>query len=457
MLIVNPFQSLTISNLQICNMSELKQKLNLYGLTMIAVGSCIGAGIFATPNGVVQALPHQGYALLMWTIGGLIALTGALTFAELGGMYPKAGGVYVFIKEAYGDAAGFLYGWVMLLVIHAGALAALSLIFADYLKFFIPGLTESTKVFIGIGTMIFLTALNVIGVQISQVFANVFTGLKLLAIAVIVIIGFFLYEPIETNEITLSLSKNPPENLMSAMLAALVGVLFSFGGWHHASYLAGEAIEPQRTVPRAMIFGTIIVTITYVFLNYAYMAFLPLPELTESSAVAGDALSKMGPLGGKFAAIIIAISVFGTIGIYTVSAPRIYFAMAKDGIFFQQLAKIHPKYKTPVNAMVFQVIWASLVLLFWGAFHDVITYVTFMDIAFMTLAAYAVIRFRKTKKEVERPYKTWGYPIVPFIFIGISGAFVIHTLIDQPKQALAGLVLLGIGFMVYWFFWKQKK
>lgn len=439
------------------HMSELKQKLNLYGLTMIAVGSCIGAGIFATPNGVVQALPHQGYALLMWTIGGLIALTGALTFAELGGMFPRAGGVYVFIKEAYGEAAGFLYGWVMLLVIHAGALAALSLIFADYLKFFIPGLTENTKVFIGVGTMIFLTGINVIGVQISQVFANIFTGLKLLAIAVIIIIGLFLYQPVEATEMTLSFSQNQPENLMSAMLAALVGVLFSFGGWHHASYLAGEAVNPQRTVPRAMIFGTVIVTITYVFLNYAYMAFLPLPELTESTAVAGDALSKLGPLGGKFAAVIIALSVFGTIGIYTVSAPRIYFAMAKDGIFFKKLAEIHPKYKTPVNAMVFQVVWASLVLLFWGAFHDVITYVTFMDIAFMTLAAYSVILFRKKRKDAERPYRTWGYPIVPFIFISISGAFVIHTLYDQPKQAWAGLGLLGIGLLVYWFFWRGKK
>jgi APA family basic amino acid/polyamine antiporter len=438
-------------------MAELKQKLNLYGLTMIAVGSCIGAGIFATPNGVVQALPHHGWALLIWTTGGLISLTGALTFAELGGMFPKAGGVYVFIKEAYGEAAGFLYGWVMLLVIHAGALAALSLIFADYLKFFIPGLAESTKVYIGVGTMILLTAMNVVGVQISQIFANVFTGLKLLAIGVIIIIGIFLYQPVEATEMTLSFSENQPEHLMSAMLAALVGVLFSFGGWHHASYLAGEAKNPQRTVPRAMIFGTVIVTITYVFLNYAYMAFLPLPELTESSAVAGDALSKMGPLGGKFAAVIISISVFGTIGIYTMTAPRIYFAMAKDGVFFEKLAEIHPKFQTPVNAMVFQVIWASLVLMFWGAFHDVITYVTFMDIAFMTMAGYAVILFRKTKKDIERPYKTWGYPVVPMIFIVISGAFVIHTLFDKPEQALAGLGLLGVGYLVFRFFWKGKN
>ncbi len=435
-------------------MAELKRKLNLYGLTMIAVGSCIGAGIFATPNGVIQELPHHGYALLIWTLGGLIALTGALTFAELGGMFPKAGGVYVFIKEAYGEMAGFLYGWVMLLVINAGALAALSFIFADYMKFFIPGMTESGKVILAVATLILLTGMNVIGVQISQAFANIFTGLKLLAIFGILLLGIFFYQPVEATEMTLSFSQDQPENLMSAMLAALVGVLFSFGGWHHASYVAGETINPQKTVPKAMIFGVMIVTLTYVLLNYAYMSFLPLPELSNSSAVAGDALSKMGPLGGKFAAVIITVSVFGTIGVYTMTAPRIYFAMAKDGLFFKQLAEIHPKFQTPVNAMMIQVVWASVILVFWGAFHDIITYVTFMDIAFMALAGFSVILFRKWRSEAERPYKTWGYPIIPLIFVLSSGAFVIHTLFDKPIQALAGLILLGIGVLVYFFFKK---
>ncbi|RMG86628.1 MAG: amino acid permease [Bacteroidetes bacterium] len=438
-------------------MTEFKRKLNLYGLTMIAVGSCIGAGIFATPNGVVQVLPHHGYALLIWALGGVIALTGALTFAELGGMFPKAGGVYVYLREAYGETAGFLYGWVMLLVINAGALAALSLIFADYLKFFVPGLTENTKIFIATGTILSLTLMNVVGVQVSQAFANIFTGLKLFAMALIVLAGLFFYQPPEPVQLTLSLTEQVPENLGSALLAALVGVLFSFGGWHHASYVSGEAIEPQRTVPRAMIGGVLIVTLTYVLINYAYMLFLPLPELTQSSAVAGDALSKTGSFGGRIASVIIAVSVFGTIGLYTMSAPRIYFAMAKDGVFFPQLARLHPRFKTPVNAMALQAIWACVVLLAWGAFKDVITYVTFMDIAFMTLGGYAVILFRRTKKDQPRPYKTWGYPVVPWIFVLISGAFVIHTLFDQPKQAVAGLVILAIGYVAFRIFKSQSK
>lgn len=437
-------------------MTQLKRKLNLYGLTMIAVGSCIGAGIFATPNGVIQEIPHHGIALMVWTLGGLIALTGALTFAELGGMFPKAGGVYVFIKEAYGEMAGFLYGWVMLLVINAGALAALSLIFADYMKFFIPELSESGKIILGIITLLVLTVMNIVGVQISQIFSNIFTGLKLLAIAGIIITGILFYEPVEVTEMTIAFSENPPENLLGAILAALVGVLFSFGGWHHASYVAGETIKPQKTVPKAMVFGVMIVTLMYVLINFAYMSFLPLGELSESTAVAGDSLAKMGPLGGKVAAIIITISIFGTIGIYTMTAPRIYYAMAKDGIFFKQLAKIDSRFHTPVNAMLIQAVWACIILLFWGTFHDIITYVTFMDIAFMTMAGLSVILFRKWRKEAERPYRTLGYPIVPLIFVITSGAFVIHTLFDKPIQAIAGLVLLGIGVGAYFIFKNQK-
>jgi len=436
--------------------TQLKQKLTLYGLTMIAVGSCIGAGIFATPNGVVQQVPHHGWALLAWALGGVIALTGALTFAELGGMFPKAGGVYVYLKEAYGDMAGFLYGWIMLLVINAGALAALSFIFADYMKFFIPGMTDAGKIALAIGTLTFLTGMNAIGVNISQVFANIFTGLKLLALAGIILAGFYFYNP-ETVQLNLSVTHNPPENLLSAMLAALVGVLFSVGGWHHASYVAGEAINPQRTVPRAMILAAGIVTLTYVLANLAYMIFLPLPELQQSSAVAGDALSKITPAGGKLAAIIISVSIFGTIGVYTMTAPRIYFAMAKDGLFFKQLAHVHPRFRTPVTAMMAQVVWASVVLLFWGSFQKIITYVTFMDIAFMTMAGFSVLLFRKTRKEVARPYKTWGHPLVPLVFVGISGAFVINTLIDKPEQAWAGLILLGLGVLAFFYFKKNRN
>ncbi len=435
-------------------MAKLEKKLTLYGLTMIAVGSCIGSGIFVTPAKIVDVLPHHGWVLIVWALGGIIALTGALTFAELGSMFPKAGGVYVFLKEAYGDLAGFLYGWVILLVVNTGALAALTLAFAEYMTYFVP-LDETGKLILAITTITVLTGINLIGVNISQLFANVFTGLKLMAIGAIIIAGFVFYNA-DKVVLNFSLGTGAPENIGSALLLALIGVLWSFGGWHHASYLAGETINAQRNVPRAMIIGAGIVTLTYVLVNIAYMLLLPLPAIAATERVAGTAIEQIIPFGGKLVAVGIAISIFGTIGIYTMSAPRIYFAMAEDKLFFKQLAYVHPKYKTPVAAMVIQAVWAIVLLLFWGTFHDLITYVTFTDIAFMALTGMAVFVLRVKQKDRPRPYKVLAYPIIPFIFVFICWAFVINTLIEKPEQAIAGLLLLGLGVPVYLFFKRQN-
>lgn len=428
-------------------MAGLQRKLTLYGLTMIAVGSCIGAGIFITPYKIVQALPHNGYVLLIWGVGGLIALTGALTFAELGAMFPKAGGVYVFLREGYGNLTGFLYGWVTLLVINTGSLAALAIILAEYLTFFFP-ITDGGKVLLAMGVITLLTLVNIRGVGVSQWLSNVFTGLKLVAIAGIVVLGIVYYDPSRV-ELSFSLVKNVPEHLPNALLLALIGVLWSFGGWHHASYMAGEAINPQRTVPRAMMLGALVVTITYLLVNLGYMLLLPLDAIQQSTRIAGDAAQAVLSNGGQMAALVIAISVFGTIGIYTMSAPRIYFAMARDGVFFEGLARVHPRYHTPATAMIIQSLWAILLLLFWGSFENLISYVTFMDIAFMALAGIVVVKFRMKRPEIVRPYKVWGYPVVPLIFIGISAAFTVSTLIQKPVQALAGLGLLMLGVFVY--------
>ncbi|MBK8490809.1 MAG: amino acid permease [Saprospirales bacterium] len=436
-------------------MTQLRRKLNLYGLTMIAVGSCIGSGIFITPANVVAEIPHPTLSLSIWVVGGLIALTGALTFSELGGMFPKAGGVYVFLKEAYGDLAGFLYGWVILLVINTGALAALAIAFADYMHFFVPGMTGSTRLILAAGTIAGLTAINCVGVEISQALTNVFTGIKLLAIVGIIIAGFVFYDPEKVN-LSFSLSESLPPNWISGMFVGLIAVLWSFGGWHHATYLAGETINPQKTVARAMVLGAAIVTFTYVLVNLSYMLLLPLPAMAGSDRVAGDAMAAIVPWGGRLVAVAIAISIFGTIGIYTMSAPRIYFAMAQDKLFFSALAKVHPRFQTPVNAMVLQAIWAICLLFMWGTYSNLFTYVTFMDIIFMTMAGVCIFLFRKRMPDRERPYRTWGYPVVPGIFVLISGAFVLNTLVERPTQALAGLVLVGLGIVSYWLLKKRQ-
>lgn len=434
---------------------ELKRKINLYGLTMIAVGSCIGAGIFATPGGVVAAAPHQGYVMLVWIVGGIIALTGALTFAELGGMFPKAGGVYVFLKEAYGPIAGFFYGWITLFVINTGSIAALALTLAEYLTAFFP-LSSSGKLLLAILVVVALTGVNILGVQLSQLLSNVFTGLKLIAILAIVALGFVFFDPVQ-NPVQLNLAQNAPANLGPALLLALIGALWSYGGWHHASYMAGETVNPQKTVPRAMVLGALVVVATYVLVNASYMMLLPLDQIGVSNKVAADAVETAVVGGGKWVAVAIVLSVFGTIGIYTMSAPRIYYAMAGDQVFFKQLAAVHPKYGTPANAMILQSAWAILLLLFWGRFSDLITYVTFMDILFMTLAAIGLFVFRQQRPQANRPYKVWGYPFVPAIFVGISGLFVLSTLVQKPVQALAGLALLFPGILGYWYFKSVRK
>lgn len=417
---------------------------------MIAIGSCIGSGIFVTPAKIAEAVPNPSLILIIWTIGGIIALTGALTFAELGGLFPKAGGVYVFLKEAYGQFPAFLYGWIIFFVVTTGALAALGLAFSEYMTFFID-LSDSGKVILAAITIVGLTAINAFGVDVSQLFSNVFTGLKLAAMMAIVVAGIAFYNA-DKVPLSFSLAENLPENLPSAILVALIGVLWSFGGWHHASYLAGETIDPKRNVPRAMVYGALIVTIVYILINLAYMLLLPVSTIAGTERVAGDAVATLVPFGGKLVAVMIAVSIFGTISIYTMSAPRIYFAMAKDGVFFKQLATIHPKYKTPANAMILQAAWAICLLFFWGTFSDLITYVTFMDIIFMTLAALSIFIFRSKLKDVERPYKTFAYPILPLIYILISTAFLINTLVERPKQAIAGLIFLIFGFIAYLFF-----
>jgi APA family basic amino acid/polyamine antiporter len=283
-------------------MPQLQRQLTLYGLTMIAVGSCIGAGIFATPGGVVAVLPHAGWVAAVWLLGGLVTLTGALSFAELGGLFPKAGGIYVYLREAYGELTAFLYGWVTLLVINTGSLAALGLIFAEYLTFFVP-LSDFSKILVAAGLILGLTGLNIRGVNTSQWIISGLTSTKLLAMLFIVIVAVLVPEA-QTQQHTWALTETSPEQDLSAptsstlLLTALIGVLWSFGGWHHATYLSGETRHPQQNVPRAMMLGALIVTIMYVLINLAYLWLLPLEQMAGSERVAGDALAVAFTGGG---------------------------------------------------------------------------------------------------------------------------------------------------------------
>ncbi len=435
-------------------MTELKKDLRLYGLTMVAIGSCIGSGIFLTPSQIASYLPSPLWILIAWALGGIITLTGALTFAELGSLFPQAGGVYVYLKEAYGELFGFLYGWAYLLVITSGANAALSIACAYYLAFVFP-LGDSGVKIAAIGALGIVTAVNILRVRAAEIFTNVFTGLKLFGIAAVIVIGLVWGKAkVVFSQAEASSSSG---DLIAAFGLALIGVLWSYGGWQHASFVAGEARDAKRTIPRAMILGALIVAVVYLLTNVAYLFMLPVDALAASNSLAADAVSTILPFGGVLIALLIAISTFGTLGIYTLSAPRIYYAMSRDGLFFKKLSWVHPRFRTPVNAILIQSSWAVVLLLFWRTFEDLITYVVFTDWIFFGLTAIGIFIFRRKLKDHPRPYRTLGYPVVPLIFVSITFLFVLNSLIERPLHAWAGLILMALALPVFFTFRKRRE
>jgi len=431
-------------------MAELKRELSRFDMTMIAIGSTIGSGIFLTPALIAHALPSPAWMIGIWLVGGVTALTGALTFAELGGMMPGAGGVYVYLNEAYGPLAGFLYGWAYFLVCNTGGIAALSLAFALYLGHFIPLSPAGIRV-AAITGLLLVTALNVRGVKIAGMFSDVFTLLKLSGIGFLIVagIGWGTNRHIDFS-LPLDLKGG---STWAALSTAMVGVLWSYGGWQHASYAAGEARDPRRSIPFAMVTGALVVIAVYVLTNISYMLLLPVSAIGDSPRLASDAMQTiLGPAGAGVIAAAIFVSTFGTTGIYTLTAPRIYYAMARDGLFFRKVAEIHPRFHTPALAIMIQTGWAIILVLFWGTFENLISYVVFTDWSFFGLAAAGVFILRRRLPDAERPYRTLGYPVTQLVFIGISAWVVATTLFDRPGEAWAviGFLALGVPVFLYW-------
>lgn len=439
--------------------TELKRSLTLYGLTMIAIGSTIGSGIFRTPGNIAHEVHLPEYVIALWVLGGIAVLTGALTFAEMGSMFPGAGGLYVYLREAYGDGMGFLYGWFILFISTSGSIAALAVVCSEHLlRLFGMGGAKDWVIPLAVGITVFLTIINLFGVKVGEWIANLFTGAKLLGLLLIIGAGlFFARQSVPAVNEASHFANAVPQNLMGAFAAAFISVLWSYGGWQHASYMAGETQNPMRNVPRAMILGATVVTFVYILANVAYLRLLPVFDLAHSSTVAADALGALIPGGGELMAFLIAVSTFGTTGIYCMTAPRIYYAMAKDGIFFPKLAEVHPRWRTPVYAILAQSGWSIALLLFWGTFENLIEYVTFMDWIGLMLVGTTIFVFRRKRPAAERGYRTNGYPLTPLIFIAICVWFIGFTLVQNPVKAGAGLVVTAAGLIAYYFFFRKNK
>ncbi len=440
-------------------MSKLEGNLSLYGLTMVAIGACIGSGIFLSPSYVAGYLSSPFLILLVWGLGLLHALTGSLTFAELGAMMPKAGGQYAYLKEIYGPLTAFLYAWVTFVVINGSGIAVLSLTFAKYTAVIVP-LSAAGTLILGASAIGAMAAVNILGTRFSDLAAKLFTGLKLGGLALIIGVGVILGSPARTGfhlKLASRSLTDPGIGLAGALGLAFVGVYFSVGGWQHASYLAGEARDPRRTVPRAMILGAVIVGLAYWLTNLGYLFLLPVDRIAASSGVAAEALGTVLPWGAVLISIMIALSALGTVGIYTFSVPRIFYALAEDGLFFPAVSRIHPRFKTPVNAILLQSGWAIVLLFIWGTFDNIINYLVFMDGLFMLLTGIGIMKLRRTRPLAERPYRTLGYPLTPILFILMSLFFIGATLINKPVQAVAATVACLLGLPFYFYFRGKKR
>jgi basic amino acid/polyamine antiporter, APA family len=427
---------------------KLKKQISLYSLTMIAIGSSIGSGIFRTPSEIASYLPSEGLMLFVWILGGLISICGALTFAKIASNFPQAGGFYVFLKKAFGDLPAFLYGWSMLVVINTGSLAALSLVFTSYLSSFFP-MTDSIQLIVAISAIVLLTVMNVLGVKFGSLFATIFTSAKLLGIFIVVIFGILFGINQNVDFLNTNFAENQNNlSLMSAFGLALIGVTFSYGGYQHATFIAAEVKNADKIVPKAMILGIVIVCLAYLTINFAYLKLIPISKIATSGSVASDAISTVWAFGGKFISFLIILSVLGTIGIYILTAPRIYFAMADDKLFFRKFAEVHPTYKTPFWAIILQSIWTIFLLIFWKTFSNLITYVVFVDTIFFFLTAATYFYLIKHKTPIGI--------MAAIIFMAMSAFIVINTLIEKPQQAIAGILFLGIGSIFYYFFRNKK-
>jgi len=435
------------------------RKLGLFSGTMAVVGGIIGGGIFRTPATVAQRVGTPGAVLGTWAIGGVVALIGAFVWGELGQRRPRAGGQYVYLRETFGPLPAFLYAWTLTLVIATGAIAAVAVTFADY-AIALLGTSHRYSVPLAVAAIMLLSGINYVGVRPAAITQNIFTILKLVALAALIGAGIFLAIP------TASSRPVPPLTAgVSAIGSALIPVLFTYGGWQQTNFIAEEIVEPERNLPRALIIGVAIVITVYVLTNVAYLRILGVGGLAASTAPAADVMDNLlGPVGGKIIAAGIAVSTFGFLNLVILVTPRVLQAMAADGLFFQKLAVLHPRYHTPTFAIV-ALAACAIILTLSGTFGQLVDYVTFGDWIFFGLTAAGLFVYRNRESGAgsqgcEPPdsrllapsFRVPGYPVTPGVFV-LAAAFVVASAIaSNPKNAAigAGLIALGIPAFLYW-------
>ncbi|MGE5803629.1 MAG: APC family permease [Gemmatimonadota bacterium] len=446
--------------------TDLKRELTLFDAVMINAGTTIASAIFIVPATVAAVVHGSVLITAVWVIGGVVSLLGALSVAELAAMYPEAGGQYAYLREAYGKLCAFLYGWANFSVINTASIAAISIGFARYLGFFTP-LSETEVRTIAIVAIAALTWLNCRGVRLGATTQNIFTVLKIGALFALVVASFILPGGSASN-----LQPLWPTTSFSQWIAsfgvAMVAVLWAYDGWIETTYVGSEVMDPGRNLPRSIILSTLIVMALYTLASIAFIYVLSPGGMSGSELVASDAAKMtMGVLGATFVVIAILISTLGASNGIIMTAARIPYAMARQGAFFRSQGSLHPRYATPVVALVTQGVIASVLTLVPNCitiptvfsvcsprplYDQLATYVVFAQFVFYALSAGAVILLRRRAPELPRPYRTWGYPLTPIIFIVFAVWLVLNTIVATPKDSAigAGLILLGLPGYYYW-------
>lgn len=447
-------------------MAELKRDLGLWSAAAIVVGTVIGSGIFLVPKTMVNNVGTPGMVLFVFLFGGLLSLAGALTYAELAAMLPEAGGEYVYLREAYGPLWAFIYGWTQLFVAKSGSIATLATGFFLYLANFFPALdvviASTTLPVVGLlelrnGQLFaivvigLLGLLNYFGVRVGGNVQVIVTIIKVAAIVAIILIGLFATVGNTSNFTTSVVSVGG----VSGFFAALVAALWAYDGWNNVSMVSSEVKNPERNLPLALIIGTFTVIVIYMLTNLAYFYVLSADSVGHADRVAGEMMRRIyGAPGAALVSVAAMISIFAALNGSILTGARVPFAMARDGLMFRSIGDIHPKYFTPANSIIILSVWSMLITLT-GRYDDLFNLVIFASWILYGMATASVLVLRYKRPDLARPYKTWGYPIVPIVFVLVAIALLASTFQSRPRESLMGLVIIVIGLPFY-FHWKRK-
>ena len=456
----------------------LLRELRLVDSTTLVIGSMIGSGIFIVSADAARLLSSPGLLIVVWVLTAVLTVIGALCYGELAASMPQAGGPYVYLREAFGPVLGFLYGWTTFLVIQTGSIAAVAVAFAKFLGILVPSISSSRAVFPGVSSeqltailsIALLTLLNCFGIRLGAWVQNIFTFTKTAALLALVLLVFFLgsnYQGFAVNFGDFWRNAGWSLDTMTLLGVAMVGPLFAYDAWYGVTFTGAEIKNPRRNLPLSMILGVGTVSVLYLLINFVYLGLLPL----EGSPQGADPIARgiqyasedrvgtaaaqviFGPEGVGLMALAIMISVFGCNNGLILSGARVYYAMARDNLFFSAVGRVHPRYRTPVISLLVQGVWASILTLS-GTYSQLLDYIIFAVLLFLMLVVAGLFVLRRKRPEMERPYRAWGYPVLPALYLVLAGFIEVNLLIYKPEYTWPGLIIVLLGLPVY-YLWRR--